>query len=246
VAPVARNQVRVDDLELTSAPPTERPYTADPELDRGGGEPYLGRASLPAPTRRRFTPAATFAIGSALGLAIGWSLAGLGREAPFVPTAPASARLMAVTGEPPNQIVAAPLPRRETASPLPGLAHSAAGEPSPTPRGRGGAEGFRTVETPQVGRTQAPAAGSLACAAEPTPADRVICGDPNLRRLQRDLRVAYAEALAAHQDRALLRQRQLAWRDARNNIADSERLTWAYEQRIRKLKSATADARRQR
>jgi uncharacterized protein len=102
------------------------------------------------------------------------------------------------------------------------------------------------VETPQVGRTQAPAAGSLACAADLTPADRVICGDPNLRRLQRDLRVAYAEALAAHQDRALLRQRQLAWRDARNNIADSERLTWAYEQRIRKLKSATADARRQR
>ncbi|MEO8113837.1 MAG: hypothetical protein ABI655_05625, partial [Phenylobacterium sp.] len=83
-------------------------------------------------------------------------------------------------------------------------------------------------------------------AAEPTPADRQICGDPELQRLRDDLRRAYAEALAAHQDRALLRQRQLAWRDARNTVSDPERLARLYEQRIRKLDAATADARRGR
>jgi uncharacterized protein len=102
------------------------------------------------------------------------------------------------------------------------------------------------VETPRVAPTPAPAVGPDACTAEPTPADRVICGDPKLRRLQRELRLAYADALKAHKDRALLRQRQLAWRDARNPVADPDRLAQAYEQRIRRLKSATADARRQR
>ena len=67
-----------------------------------------------------------------------------------------------------------------------------------------------------------------------------------MRRLQRELRLAYAEALAAHRDKARLRERQLAWRDARNAIADPARLAVVYEQRIQKLKAATADARRRR
>jgi hypothetical protein len=174
-------------------------------------------------------------------------LAGIGREAPPVPAAPASARVMTARSErPPNQIVVAPLPGREIASPSPKVASSAATQPPQPPRERGEAEVVRTVETPQVARTRAPAVGPDACAAEPTPADRVICGDPKLRRLQRELRLAYADALKAHKDRALLRQRQLAWRDARNPVADPDRLAQAYEQRIRRLKSATADARRQR
>jgi uncharacterized protein len=85
-----------------------------------------------------------------------------------------------------------------------------------------------------------------ACGAEPTPADRTICAHPRLQRLQEDLRRAYADALAAHEDRAILRQRQLAWRDARSAVTDPERLAALYEDRIRKLDSATADARSRR
>ncbi|MFI4966995.1 MAG: hypothetical protein ACHP9T_16715, partial [Caulobacterales bacterium] len=85
-----------------------------------------------------------------------------------------------------------------------------------------------------------------ACEAAPTPADREICGDAQLRRLQGELRRAYAEALDAHQDRALLRQRQLAWRDARNPVSDPARLAQLYRERIRKLNAATAAARQQR
>ncbi|MFI4951101.1 MAG: lysozyme inhibitor LprI family protein, partial [Caulobacterales bacterium] len=89
-------------------------------------------------------------------------------------------------------------------------------------------------------------APSAACAAAPTPADREICGDPQLRRLQRELQRAYVQALDAHQDRALLRQRQLAWRDARNAVADPARLARLYQDRIRKLNAAAADARGER
>ena len=82
-----------------------------------------------------------------------------------------------------------------------------------------------------------------ACASRATPADRAICEDPALQKLQTRLQHAYAEALEAHEDRATLRQRQLAWRDARNEVGDPERLARLYEQRIRKLEAATAEAR---
>ncbi|MBU2364652.1 MAG: DUF1311 domain-containing protein, partial [Alphaproteobacteria bacterium] len=97
-----------------------------------------------------------------------------------------------------------------------------------------------TAEAPVLSRA------SAACAGEPTPADRTICDDPELQRLQRELRDAYAEALDAHEDRDLLRQRQLAWRDARNTVTDPARLARLYEDRIRKLNSATAAARGER
>ncbi|HZZ67497.1 MAG TPA: hypothetical protein VFE18_04925 [Phenylobacterium sp.] len=100
-----------------------------------------------------------------------------------------------------------------------------------------------------LGKTDAAktaSAGSKRCAAEPSPADQTICRDPHLQRLQRDLRDAYATALAAHEDRALLREHQLAWADARNAVTDPDKLTQLYEDRIRKLNAATADALRQK
>jgi uncharacterized protein YecT (DUF1311 family) len=84
---------------------------------------------------------------------------------------------------------------------------------------------------------------SRACATAPTPADRVICGDPKLKRLQADLRQAYEDALAAHEDRDLLREHPLAWRDTRSTVTDPARLARLYEERIRKLNAATAEAR---
>jgi hypothetical protein len=109
----------------------------------------------------------------------------------------------------------------------------------PPPRTRGEAEAVRTAEI-------SPTAGANACATEPTPADRTICGVPDLRRLRGELRQAYAEALQAHQDRALLRERQLAWASARNTVSDPDRLAALYEERIRKLNAATAAARQGR
>jgi uncharacterized protein YecT (DUF1311 family) len=88
-----------------------------------------------------------------------------------------------------------------------------------------------------------PADAAGGCADAATPADREICATPALQALQRELRRAYAEALAAHRDRGLLRQRQLAWRDARNAVTDPARLAGLYEQRIAKLRAATAAAR---
>ncbi len=84
---------------------------------------------------------------------------------------------------------------------------------------------------------------SRACATAPTPADRVICGDGKLKRLQADLRHAYEDALSAHEDRDLLREHQLAWRDTRSTVSDPARLARLYEQRIRKLNAATEEAR---
>jgi uncharacterized protein len=86
------------------------------------------------------------------------------------------------------------------------------------------------------------AAADSACGAAATPADRTICADPKLRGLQAELRKAYAEALSVHEDRALLRQRELAWRDARNTVTDPAELARLYKQRIEKLRAATADA----
>jgi uncharacterized protein YecT (DUF1311 family) len=124
-------------------------------------------------------------------------------------------------------------------SDVPQIAHDAeaeASEPSPTLPVHRNAEPVRTAETPATN----------GCAAQLTPADRTICGDPELRGLQRQLRQAYNEALEAHEDRALLRQRQLAWASARDTVTDSGRLARLYEERIRKLNAAAAAAREQR
>jgi uncharacterized protein len=67
-----------------------------------------------------------------------------------------------------------------------------------------------------------------------------------LQRLQQELRDAYAEALDAHEDRALLRERQLAWKDGRDGVSDPDRLARIYEDRIRRLKAATAEALREK
>jgi uncharacterized protein len=114
--------------------------------------------------------------------------------------------------------------------------------PAPTPA-RQKAE---AAETARTAVARAAPAGAKACAGAATPADREICADPELRRLQRELRQAYAAALEAHEDRALLRQRQLAWRNDRDTVSNPDRLARLYEQRIRKLNAATAEARRQR
>ena len=223
------------------------------------------RAESPGPPRGlRRGLAAGFAVGMAAGAGLGWwvwarevpsplpateaapiQTAALERPATQspAPIAPLAAEPAPEPKTAPEAAVAAPRPD-ETAPPAPAAAEvapdvdaatpAATITPPPLPVQRH-ADAIKTAETP-------PADG---CAAQPTPADRTICGDPELRGLQRELRQAYNEALEAHQDRALLRQRQLAWASARDTVTEPGRLAQLYEQRIRKLNAATAEARQQ-
>jgi uncharacterized protein YecT (DUF1311 family) len=140
----------------------------------------------------------------------------------------------------PEPAVVPPQPDLAEASPAPSEvaqiareAEAESSELSSAPPVHPAAEMVRTAEAP------------AACTAQPTPADRTICGDPELRGLQRQLRQAYNEALEAHENRALLRQRQLSWASARDPVSDPDRLAQLYEQRIRRLNAATAAARQQ-
>ena len=190
---------------------------------------------------------AGFVVGAALGVSVGWWAGGFTREAPRPQPAPAAAPTRtAALAPPPTQlpvsvgpIAAEPEPAPETAPPpAPTVApQPEAGLSAPNAQGE-------SRETGEAMELPAPAAEANTCAVEPTPADREICADPALRRLQGELRQAYAEALEAHQDRALLRQRQLAWKSARDAVSDPAQLARLYEQRIRKLNAATAEARR--
>ncbi|MDE2487842.1 MAG: hypothetical protein KGO51_10625, partial [Alphaproteobacteria bacterium] len=99
---------------------------------------------------------------------------------------------------------------------------------------------------PATSVSSAGSAEGAACAGQPTPADRTICGEPRLRSLQAELRKAYAEALQAHEDKTLLRQRELAWAKARDGVTDPDQLASLYRDRIAKLRAATAEALRLR
>jgi len=188
-----------------------------------------------------------FACGLALGLAGGWKAA----EYAYAPrlAKAATADLPAAANALPAPATAPPStpPPAEAAIPdAPPPPPEAEETPAPAaeaaPETPAPAEPEARPAPPPAEETDEPTTKTAGCAAQPTPADRTICGDPKLQRLQRDLRQAYAEALEAHEDRALLRQRQLAWRDDRDPVSDPDRLARIYEERIRKLKAATAEA----
>lgn len=210
----------------------------------------------PRPRRPRRGPPAlvVFAAGASVGVAAGVALGGwVGVGAPAVlPPPPKAVQAQAQTA-PPAAVTptAGPVVADLAPPPAPPVDPAAVEEVS-APQALEVA--VASSETPPAASDAAVTAQAVetedapsdACEGAATPADRAICGDPELQRLQRELRRAYAEALDAHQDRTVLRQRQLAWRDARSGIGDPERLASLYEARIRKLESATADARRQR
>lgn len=192
-----------------------------------------------------------FAIGVSLGVIAGVAL-GLGvAEATFQPDAPPPAPAMTALLSP------SPTPATP-ASPALAVTENTAPQPTaPTPAPDAAPDAARAAQpasdtaadsaaTPPAPPEPEPAPPTEppkpACASGP-PADRVICRDPDLRFLQQRLRRAYARALAAHEDRGLLRERQLAWSDARDNITDPVRLARLYEDRTRKLNAAAAAAR---
>lgn len=220
-----RDEPVEDDQPLASFPDAE-----DLTLEREPPRP-------PHAPARWGWPATTFVAGAALGVAGGLWFADSTRDPP--PPSPELAAFQAEVAPP------APLP-----APTPEAAvEPAQAAPAETLQPETTAEPEATIAAAPLAAEPAAepeVAEADACASAPTPADRVICGDPKLQRLQRDLRRAYAEALDAHAERDVLRERQLAWRDARSVIADPDRLAALYEQRIRRLDAATADARRRR
>ena len=269
VAPVAHEPVVA---AAEAAPPEAEALSRPLSLHVDAPEPRRktakgkGRRAAPRPVEK--PPArrgvslrvfAGFTFGIALGTAFGWWAGGVARDvlpppapvaaplqtaalAPAPPPAPPSA---AAETLPEAQAVAPVAPPPEPAAPPEAQdpVREAAAETSEPPAPAHSAEAVRTEAPAEPAPARPPPAVAKGCAAEPTPADRAICGDLRLQRLQRELRQAYGEALDAHQDRDLLRQRQLAWADARNAVTDPDRLARLYEARIRKLNAATAEAR---
>lgn len=253
-------------LSLRDADPEPASDEASDTTDRDLRLPAAGPERPRAPRRHFLRDVAGFAVGITLGIGLGWWGGRIARDVLSLPAAPAAApiRTAALAPRPAPALApqapsaAEPPPAPETPAdpavgPPPNAQEPAANtdstaiEPPPPPPAPRNADPVRIAETAQSAPDRStPAVVVKGCAAEATPADREICGDPELRRLQRELQRAYAQALDAHQDRALLRQRQLAWRDARNAVADPDRLARLYEQRIRKLNAATAEARQQR
>ncbi|HEY8614901.1 hypothetical protein [Phenylobacterium sp.] len=234
--------------------------TLAPEAFQAGGAPP--RAPR---VRRRGPPGAViFTAGVSVGVAAGVALAiytGAGVPAALTAAIGQPAQLLKASTPAPAPVAAAPLPAESEPAPTAELAAvdpAAAQAPAAgqldivlaSPDAAGAAQDAAAVppppEPPTVEEERvAEATGSeAACDGATTPADRTICQDPALQKLQRRLREAYAQALDAHAEKSLLRQRQLAWREARNGVTDRARLAALYEARIRKLQAAAADARR--
>ncbi len=241
-------------LAAWSRPPDEPAFEpeAEAELEADAEAPLQMPPAQDAPPRRpnRAGAMAGVALSLVAAAALGWSVKGYvdaQRPTPVAAVA-APAPLAARPLETPVFPPAASIP--QDAAPAPGAQPEPAPPPeaaAPTPDAEVAAQ--VTAESAPAPADETPAvapASAKGCASRAIPAERTICETPGLQRLQRDLHKAYADALQAHQDRALLREHQLAWRDARSDIADPKRLTRLYEQRIRTLNSATADALRQR
>ncbi|HEX4713068.1 lysozyme inhibitor LprI family protein [Phenylobacterium sp.] len=258
--PAKPSQLRsLHDVEAAATPePFLLPRPAEPESPR-------------VPRRSHLQVVAVFALGITVGVGLGRWGGGIVRQAASpgaapmrtaalaptplpVPAAPSASEPAPASAPeaPPDAAVEPPSPDPGGGSASPSnaqeLARDAASraEPSPPPPAPRTTDAVATAALAQPAPDRPAPAVANGCASARTPADREICADPSLRRLQRQLQRAYAQALEAHQDRTLLRQRQLAWRDARDTVSDPGRLARLYEQRIHKLNAATAEARRQR
>jgi uncharacterized protein YecT (DUF1311 family) len=172
--------------------------------------------------------------------------------APATPPAGATSDAISPAAAPTPAPAAAVAPPPQTAPPSPPAAQVAdAVTPVPpppavdTPKPVVKAAAKEVVAKDDAASADAPKAAG-ACGGQPTPADKIICQTPSLQRLQKQLRQAYADALDAHQDRDLLREHELAWRDARSPVTEPDKLARLYEERIRKLNAAAAEARAER
>ena len=254
------------DLALETPAPRRKPRKVRrPRKRADAPQPFEApEAEAPPPRRTPSRRAAWLSVGLTagvvLGVGVGWGLGQGSPPEPAAPTvatfpeAPALRAAMPISGPAPQKMTVevadrlapqpAPVPAVQTAAlppaaPVQTAAAPPAAQPAPA------AEAAATLAVAKADEApEATPAVDKGCDAQPTPADKVICGAPKLQRLQRELREAYADALQAHEDKTTLRQRQLAWRDARSDVSDPDKLAALYDARIQKLKAATAEARR--
>lgn len=263
----SRRQPRLIELQLgdpleTLVKPFEAPDDDRP-LTLGQGASPPPSAVPPSRERQRWGhwAALCFAAGLASGVAAGLWAGWGGAWAPPAPVVLASAPRTAARPRLPVTVAEAPAPVTPLAPPPPvaDVQLATAGDTSGAvaaslPPADASAPVVSASTQSDAHQKAAPAQTHVAqvepaetgCAAQSTPADELICSQPRLRVLQAELRRAYAEALEAHRDRSLLRQRQLAWREGRNAISNPDQLARLYTQRIVRLKAATAEATRER
>lgn len=233
-------------LDLAQAVQDRTPRRRQPR-ERKGPRPVAG----PGGRRSRWRMPA-FVAGAALGIVLGCGLAldSLSKsDAPALAVFPQAPMLRpeqvpASPAPPPAEVAVAEVPPPPVEAVPPPAAEEAAQAAVPASAEQPDAPG--AIDEKLAELASAPEPPPTHCAHAATPADRTICEEPRLKDLQRELREAYAEALQAHADRALLRQRQLAWRDARNDVDDPGELARLYESRIRKLHAAAEAAREAR
>jgi uncharacterized protein YecT (DUF1311 family) len=91
----------------------------------------------------------------------------------------------------------------------------------------------RKPPTPAV--APEPAAPPDPCRLAPTAADRLVCGDPDLRRADQRMQRAYVDALAAGADARRLDREQADWRRARDAAESADDLAGLYARRIEDL-----------
>ncbi|MBL8555469.1 MAG: hypothetical protein JNL41_14435 [Phenylobacterium sp.] len=228
-------------IELDLGDPLERIAFEDEATPDPIDDLRLERAPDPDPPPRRRWSAGVFTAGALVGLVVGAFAGSVGQAfvRPSSELAQFRAEVEAAPAPPPvpretDAPLVAPAELADAPPPAPPIAAAEPAAPEPAATEPAAEQEPATAETPR------PCPGAV------TPADRAICGDAELEKLQHDLRAAYAAALGAHADRDVLRRRQLAWRDARSDVSDPHRLAALYSERIRRLNAAAADARRQR
>lgn len=84
---------------------------------------------------------------------------------------------------------------------------------------------------------RAEARPSFACGAARTASERLVCRDPQLARMDRDLNRAFEDAVASGVPRRALRREQDSWLEVRESAADDpEAVADVYALRIRELR----------
>jgi uncharacterized protein YecT (DUF1311 family) len=120
-------------------------------------------------------------------------------------------------------------------TPLPRPTLQRAAAPSPAAK----AAARQTLRAAIVRRAAArPAIRRDRCRFESTPADRLLCANPDLKAADQRMRQAYVTALAAGADPEVLDRDQADWRRARTAAQGRDRLAEIYAQRIEDLERA--------
>lgn len=154
---------------------------------------------------------------------------------PATPAATATAPAAARPAPPPTLRAASPAPPRPAAAvarAAPPVRPKVQKASAPAPKGRPARKALAPIGGPALSR----------CLAEPTPAERALCLNPDLRAADVRMREAYDKALAAGADRQALDREQAEWRTARNMAAHSkDAVARLYDQRIEELTARPED-----